>query len=251
MHTQELRSLELYRDLIRRGLPEGYAQRITDELHDHHSDLVAELSKSDGTNQGDLEQKAESRLGRPASLAKHIARDYRRRSWCGRWPLISFVLLPLPLLFVGWIATYLGIAAITIACETMELERLSVFAQRIAFNTAFFVVLIAVPSIIAFLWGRIALKTTGSRFIVVVTCLLLAIAASGIWYEYHVSEIPGKSYFWMGSPLFTPANSWLDIHPLGSHQLCQLLAPLAVGAMLIAGNTRQRQRALQAEPRSA
>jgi hypothetical protein len=82
-------------ELIRRGLPAEYAQRAVDELADHHRDLLEELQAA-GWTDSHAKQEASRRLGEPHKLAQKTIREYQRRYWCGRWPLITFLLGPIP-----------------------------------------------------------------------------------------------------------------------------------------------------------
>ena len=89
-------------ELIRHGLPAEYAHRAAAELADHHCDLMEELQASGWTEpQAVLE--ASRRLGELRDLAKRAVREYQRRFWCGRWPLITFFLGPIPSLLLVWL----------------------------------------------------------------------------------------------------------------------------------------------------
>ncbi len=76
-------------DLLRRGVSPGYACRVTKELAEHAQDL------------------AESGLDTPAGvgdvdiLAAGIAESYRKRTFAGRHPILSFAVAPFPLLIVA------------------------------------------------------------------------------------------------------------------------------------------------------
>jgi hypothetical protein len=100
-------------DLIRRGLPIDYAQRAAAELVDHHRDLVAELQNA-GVDESAALAEASRRLGDSHTLVKKTVREYQRRHWCGRWPLMTFLLGPLPAMCLVSLAIALvlmGIAA--------------------------------------------------------------------------------------------------------------------------------------------
>jgi hypothetical protein len=94
-------------DLIRRGLPAEYAQRTAAEFADHHRDLVEEL-QSTGFSESQAITEASRRLGDSHTLAKKTVRAYQRQHWCGRWRIATFVLFPIPLLALLWLATILG-----------------------------------------------------------------------------------------------------------------------------------------------
>lgn len=89
-------------ELVRRGLPVEYAERAAAECADHYRDLVDELLAS-GLDESAAQAQARARLGDARALVRKMARDYQRRYWCGRWPLLSFSLTPLPLATGAWI----------------------------------------------------------------------------------------------------------------------------------------------------
>lgn len=79
--------------LRRRGLPHRYVERVVAELDDHRADLAAG---------GGSERTAEERLGDPTLLAGVVARQYHRRTFSGRHPVLTFLVAPIPLVLVGW-----------------------------------------------------------------------------------------------------------------------------------------------------
>jgi hypothetical protein len=94
-------------DLVRRGLPSEYAQRAASEFADHHRDLVEELHSA-GWSESAAATEASGRLGDSRTLIKNTVRAYQRRFWCGRWRIATFVMFPIPLVAVLWLATILG-----------------------------------------------------------------------------------------------------------------------------------------------
>lgn len=122
------------RQLVQRGLPAGYAAHAAAELVDHYHDLQAQLR---ATGVGDETASAEAlvRLGDSSTLVKNTVREYQRRHWCARWPLLSFVLAPIPalclfwaamaaiLVGVGWLCQFLGIELTQVDGETSLFER--------------------------------------------------------------------------------------------------------------------------------
>ena len=93
---------ELYAQLVRRGLPAEYARRAAAELVDHLRDLLDEL-QAVGMSESQAAAEASHRLGDSRTLVKKTVREYQRRYWCGRWPLITFLLGPIPVLVFTWV----------------------------------------------------------------------------------------------------------------------------------------------------
>jgi hypothetical protein len=93
----------LRRQLLRQGLPRRYVARVVQELDEHREDLEREACL-DGLSRANARAAAEEKLGDVRELAKALVAARRRAYWSGRHPIVSFVLLPLPvfpLLFLG------------------------------------------------------------------------------------------------------------------------------------------------------
>ncbi|WP_010588429.1 hypothetical protein [Schlesneria paludicola] len=98
MANQEWRD-RLWMELSQRNLPAFYAARLFEELTDHFTDIEQEDLSMDALTS------AEERLGAPALLAQAAEKEYRKRTFAGRHPVLMFALLPLPAVTVTWIAT--------------------------------------------------------------------------------------------------------------------------------------------------
>ncbi|MBX7072018.1 MAG: hypothetical protein K1X71_02630 [Pirellulales bacterium] len=110
MDSQQLLD-ELTKDLQRRGLPPAYIDRLTDELADHIEDLIRNRNtpmSKDAHNQ----RIVLGQIGSCDELATAAAGEFRRRSFFGRHPILTFVVAPIPILMVAWIAFFLVAFAI-------------------------------------------------------------------------------------------------------------------------------------------
>src|SRR2546430_2133460 len=96
---------ELGRKLLRQGVPRRHAVRIVQELVEHRDDLEAE-GLAAGQPPGAARSAASEKLGDIDELTKELMAARRRAYWWGRHPLISFVVLPLPL----FVVLFLGLA---------------------------------------------------------------------------------------------------------------------------------------------
>lgn len=94
---------QLHQELRRQGLPSDYISRLVEELSDHAADIFMEDSSMDAEN------KAEARLGSPEELALVATSEYRRRTFAGRHPLVTFVAGP----FLAIIGTLVAICLVT------------------------------------------------------------------------------------------------------------------------------------------
>ena len=101
---------ELGRKLLRQGVPRRHAVRIVQELVEHRDDLEAE-GRAAGHSLEAARSAASEKLGDIDELAEELLATRRRSYWCGRHPLISFVLLLLPaflLLFIGFLLLFIS-----------------------------------------------------------------------------------------------------------------------------------------------
>ena len=108
-------------DLVCRGLPVDYAQRAAAELADHYRDLVAEF-RATGMDEPAADEEANRRLGDTRTLVKKTVREYQRRFWCGRWPLMTFLLGPLPAMCLVSLAIALVLAGIATAGDAIGIR---------------------------------------------------------------------------------------------------------------------------------
>ena len=97
-------SLEkLRRKLLLQGLPRGYVNRTVREFAEHRDDLETQ-ARAEGLSEDTARIAAEQSLGDTEALAEAILKTNQRCYWWGRHPVVSFGLLPLPLivcLFLG------------------------------------------------------------------------------------------------------------------------------------------------------
>lgn len=204
-------------DLLRRGLPRSYVRRVVGELADHRADLLAEGGPE-----------APGRLGDPRGLADLVASQYRRRTFLGRHPWLSFavgvltyVVAPISLLVLGsWLgAEFLFALAIGLRGLVEGHLGFSAFALfcRVLCLASFHVPLAGV----AILAGRRAYRTGQGRGWLAASCLVL-VALTGICYpSLVVSPIPGQSRY----------MNRMDPDPRSWH-LLPMLVPVALGLAL-------------------
>jgi hypothetical protein len=84
----------LRKRLIRRGMSVRHASRMVRELGAHAEDIADELSAS-GSPADALENQVRKRLGDFDLLAEEIDECFTRRTFWGRHPVATFVLLPI------------------------------------------------------------------------------------------------------------------------------------------------------------
>lgn len=137
--------------LVRDGLPVRHAARIAGELKSHAEDIEEELAEA-VDSPGELRARVLERLGDLDFLAAHIRERFARRTFWGRHPVTTFVILPVlsfsllvlvPVLLGKLLTLYLDVAtahgvgfrldAIIFACRTAFDAYQVVFAAGSAF----------------------------------------------------------------------------------------------------------------------
>jgi hypothetical protein len=255
--------------LIRRGLPADYSQRAASEIADHYCDLVNELQFAGMTGpQAAIE--AENRLGDERTLVKRTVREYQRRYWCARWPLLTFFLAPIPMLIAAWYAFGLAVYLVVIASSKLGLTPTSdpdtmfiALPVEVKYATLSAMFLI-VPASVMYGYARLARRAAlGWQWIVLVACILGLCTSAWKWerigpgsrikmYDRQTLnelEQPPQPDFVLvlGMPVVGESWTWSAFHrwflarPV---QLCQTLLPAAMSAALL---FRWRRLALRTE----
>ena len=228
-------------ELARRGVPARSRRRLLAELRDHAEDLREEegLTMTD-----DL---LDERLGRPTELAARAADDYRRSTWVARQPFWVFGLLPLPaavvLSVVGMLVWGLGFEGVgwLLADSSGEVPRRTVMG--IADGMAWFVGIVP-PILLAAFFSRLYLRHDVSRRWFVAAAAQVLLFAVTLLSMFHSSDEPGQSIYklefaWM--PLPTSDGWGLPLlREVGWMQLVQVLATVAVGALILRAGRRGR-----------
>ncbi|HJS06387.1 MAG TPA: hypothetical protein VJ809_01970 [Pirellulales bacterium] len=250
----------LVSDLVRRGLPSDYAERAAAELADHHGDLVDELQRT-GWSESQAATEASRRLGDSRTLVKKTVREYQRRYWCARWPLITFLLGPIPML----VLTYAAIVLVLYIVLT-PLEKLGLFRQTlpdgIITGGEWLMNLLAIaltgfvaPAITMLTLARLAKRAALDwRWLVVSACLLgltVGMVRCGFREVRLNPTVDGKPVLadqplvTVGFPLLAPtwraAWKW---YAYDLQQICQVLLPLLLVA---AFSLRAKQLSLRAQ----
>src|ERR1700691_4256120 len=76
------------------GFRDARLRACAQELREHHEDLK-QAALEEGMSESEAEARAEELLGEPYALAVQMIAVFRRSTWWGRHPVITFCLLPL------------------------------------------------------------------------------------------------------------------------------------------------------------
>jgi hypothetical protein len=248
-------------DLIRRGLPVEYAERAAAEFADHHRDLLEEL-RATGWSESQAATEASRRLGDSRKLVKKTVREYQRRYWCARWPLITFFLAPIPILLLSWIAT-----TFAIFCIVWPLEKIGILptvydsgtlsvGQYLVMRLWFALLGFAAPAVTMFAMLRLAKRAALDWKWVVVSAGVLGLAIGMLRCQFHPASLEFVSVFnkfqrfdhptiGLGIPFYS-YPTWFHAwrwYTFDLQQICQVLLPTGVAAVMTWRAKQMSQRA--------
>jgi hypothetical protein len=232
-------------DLVRRGLPVEYAERAGTELADHHGDLAAELLAS-GLDEVAASHEAARRLGPQRMLVEKTVREFQRRHWCGRWPFSTFLLGPIGLVVLSWVAIVLLAHCIFLPLEQMGLrldqnpDGIISRSEYVGEAVAHVLFLFVGPAISLMILARFARKAAMGPAWLCLSTSILTVFASSIWCGFASSaraNAPADLHLLMfGLPMFKFANDPMYI--------AQCLLPFGIGIGFL---FRMRQQSCRAE----
>lgn len=254
MNTPEL--LEGFqKELVRRGLPENYARGTAAELADHHRDLVEEL-RAGGLSLMTAEDEAAKRLGDYRMLVKKAVREFQSRHWCGRWPLLTFFIGPVPLVILLWTATSLVCWAIV-----WPLQRLGIIGPQepdgimswgewaviYGFRYWFF---FATPALVLCYLGRKASRASLSCTWVTLSAVVLALFAGSFSFMLRDNMLTISTPVYVGlqfpgfhwAELLKATWQWYTQTPMHTFQS---VLPLSIAGVLVWRAKQQQFRSLR------
>jgi hypothetical protein len=259
----------LHAKFIRLGLPAEYAQRAASEIADHYCDLMTELEAT-GMSAAQATTEAECRLGDEHLLVKKTVREYQRRYWCARWPLVTFFIAPIPAMIATWFACgwslyfvvfFLSNLGLTPSSDPDTMFIALPMEVKFATLTATFLV---IPAMVVYGFARLAKRAAlGWQWVVLVACMLGLFTSTMKWERIgpgsritmydrqamnELEQPPQPDFILMlGMPVvedcwnWSAFQRWFLSNPV---QLCQTLLPAAMAAALL---IRWRQLALRRE----
>ena len=210
-------------ELVRRGLPIEYAKRAAEEFADHQRDLIDELQAT-GMSASQAVIEASHRLGDAQMLVKRTVREYQRRYWCARWPILSFVVVP-PLAYVVAVCLT-GAGLIPLLSLVVGIQGGPQISDPIVKLCVGYVLGVTlfhiVPALVAIGFTRIAHRAACGKMWIIASCLGIGLmAAIPVWMTND------QQFF------FTIAIESVELvvrsYMLNPWQWFQLTLPLAVG----------------------
>jgi hypothetical protein len=227
----------LAKELRRHGLPSADVVRLLQEMDDHIEDLLAEQGGY-MSEPAQLNEQIETRLGKPEVLAAAALANRRHASVFGRHPIFSFVVAPIPLAILTWVAFLvlcfgllrfvgwgLGDRYVIEGRAVRDWPRVLVHATSAMLIALRFLP----PAVVAAVLCWCARRAGTSWRWTLTAISLVAMVAGAFVVQVKLPAEPGQGQLVLGLGL--PVHQWMN--------LIQFLVPIAVGAAYLWG-TRNR-----------
>jgi hypothetical protein len=247
---------KLEQELQRQRLPRAYVERLLAELDDHVVDLQDER-QTDMKTAGKPETEAANKqlasvlnidglLGDPAQLAAFAEQQYRRRSFLGRHPIITFLIAPLPLVLAGIVAIAACFAVIDMVVGYLfpKFDPHDYTVTYIMTGALVFWLLVVVPPLTAAVFlCRIARRNAVNCRWTIAACVLVSLYCGLLFVSSSVvtmEDSHAKVSMGVGLMLLPP---WTGIpwELLMWHFLPQFSLAMSIGLLLIKRAQRLRQ----------
>ncbi|OAI48457.1 hypothetical protein AYO44_07000 [Planctomycetaceae bacterium SCGC AG-212-F19] len=228
-------------ELLRRGLPRKYVERVVQELAEHQQDILDEQQEIAAGNCSKDKTEATDRLGDPGKLADTIVSQFQSRTFVGRHPVLTFVVAPMPLAMFAWVCTIIGTVFVCAClCWAGDLIGLSPASDDYKPITewpvfsvwcilSFYYFLMFAPFVLVSAgFCRLAYRTGRGPLWAVMACLLVALFAASVSNGCKLPDAPGTGYITTGSLLFPSGQTTLPQFSV-TQQIIQFLVPLGIG----------------------
>jgi hypothetical protein len=220
-------------ELRRQRLPAADVARLLQELEDHVTDLFAEqggrMNEPMVVTEG-----IQSRLGRPEVLVAAALANRRQASIFGRHPILSFVVAPIPVAILSWIAFLFVCFGLMEIVGWLLGEEYAIDGRAVrdwpavlvyAMNAMVIAVRFLPPTMATALLCWCANRAGMSWRWTLTACGLVALVACAVMVQVKLPAEPGQGQFLLGLEL--PVHHWIN--------LIQFLVPIAVGAAFLWG----------------
>ncbi len=228
MENQQLRE-KLAAELKRQKLPASYIVRLLAEWDDHLADLQEErnadmnTARTPESNANESQQNEiidlQQRLGDPAQLAALAGQHYRKRSFLGRHPIFTFLLLPVPLIvaeivgfFLVWMLLGAALDGLLGPVLVGWLHGVNECDHPLAgslFLTAISWCVIVLPPLGTALWiCRVARRNRIDARWPATACCLVAIYCALFCVSWQLPTAPGNGLFMIGLNIDSSAT-WI------------------------------------------
>jgi hypothetical protein len=224
----------LRKALAQRELPAAYAARLVDELSDHFTDLEEDQMSMDALESRSLVD----RLGAPHEVARQAAREFARHSFGGRHPVLMFVVLPILVLAVGYVASLFGLVGAGRVLKAFDpaISSDSLSPTGAGLMRLLCLAMLLVPATLtAALFAWLAARAGVKRKWPIITGAIIGILVGLSQMDVYVSPLPGQSRLQLGLGFGTH---------MAFFQLAKFGVPMLVGLWIFSRRIRERSEAL-------
>ncbi|HVU87925.1 MAG TPA: hypothetical protein VHD36_11435 [Pirellulales bacterium] len=215
---------ELRAQLARTKLPAAYAARLFEELSDHVTDFMEDQMSTDALPSRGLMD----RLGAPLDVVECAQREFRRRSFSGRHPILIFVVLPLVVLQLGYAASLFSVVGTGGILKKLDPAMSSELLSP--GGTALIELLcgglmLASATLTAALFAWLAARAGVNRRWPIITGAIMGLLAGLTQMSVYISPNPGQSRLSLGLGFGTS---------MALFQVARFAVPLAIGLWIFA-----------------
>ena len=104
------------------GVPRSCRRRLLGELRDHVDDLFCEERNHAMSTEALQDNLIQSRLGTPDQIARSTKANLPRSAFAVRHPIVTYLLTPLPLLILFWVAYLAGLIGLVSVLKPLAQE---------------------------------------------------------------------------------------------------------------------------------
>lgn len=209
---------DVRRELAKRQVDRAYRERLLEELRDHLDDIRCEernyAMSAEVWNNGSISQ----RMGKPEVIAAAADRPHVPVRFAQRHPLITFLVTPIPLLIVLWIAYFAGAIGLLSGFQSHRDDAWAIRLATIIVHGVAYVPAILLTSAIAWLAVRSRVKTGWW----LTAAGLVALVSSMVMVTLTITPTPGTGTMQFG----------LGFPPVLAHWP-QFVIPLALTALFL------------------
>lgn len=221
---EEPRLVQLRAELVQRGMPPVYVERIVEELADHFNDLMEERRSMEANDPGETA----GSLGTPTQLAQVLAAEHRRRTFFGRHPLVAFTVLPVLAVYCLWL-----VLLQLLVWGGLSYQRVGWITESPAGLLGLrvgWVVLWQLPIVITSLTVSHLGRACCGRCWRISSCAILAVMAGTTMTSVQLAQgsDPGRLWVGLGIPFWLPFFG-IPLRSIGVSQLFQFAIPLTIG----------------------
>ncbi len=204
---------QVKQQLIESGISVAYRVRLMDELYDHVEDLCREERNHAMSAEAAKQDYLDTRLGKPLEVAQAAKEHSPRAKFAFRHPVVTFLVLPIPMLLILWIGYTLSLVGIVNVFKSYKDTNWAVTAATVLIHGLAYVPAIALTLIIAWVALRSQIKTRWG----LAASALVAFVSGLLMVTFHVPTTPGTGVLSVGLGFPPDLSRWP-----------QIIVPLAV-----------------------